>query len=403
MRHALLALAFLTLLAGCRATAPLPSEETFRETSGPIDPDATPETRALLANLKQLAPGFLLFGHQDALAYGVNWAREDGRSDVHDVTGAYPSVYGWDLGDLENGVDENLDGVSFEEMKQWIREGYEQGSVITISWHMDNPASGGSSWDTTRAVHTLIPGGKHHDWYRQTLDRFADFAGDLRGRRPSGEGASGLGASGAGVGSVGPVTPIPIVFRPFHENTGSWFWWGGDNVAPEAYKTLWRFTVDYLRREKDLHNVLYVYSTDVFDTEDEYMRLYPGDEYVDVMGVDDYHSLGSDGTVPELTDRLSRLVQIADEHGKLPAFTETGAGRIPHPTWFTERLLAAIKNDPVARRIAWVLVWRNAGPRQFYAPYAGHESAPDFVAFYQDPFVLFNDGLPALYRFHGDD
>src|SRR5690606_41441732 len=67
------------------------------------DPDATAETRALFANLKHLSADHVLFGHQDDLAYGVTWKREKNRSDVHDVTGAYPAVYGWELGDLEHG------------------------------------------------------------------------------------------------------------------------------------------------------------------------------------------------------------------------------------------------------------------------------------------------------------
>ena len=56
----------------------------------------------------------------------------------------------------------------------------------------------------------------------------------------------------------------------------------------------------------------------------------------------------------------------------------------------------------MGRRIAWVLVWRNANARSdlkdhFFAPYAGHASVPDFVRFRNDPQVLFEDELPDLY------
>ncbi len=370
------------VLAGCGSSRPAVEREATL-----VDPNATLETRALFVNLRELSRDHLLFGHQDDLAYGVTWKREPGRSDVHDVTGAYPAVYGWELGHLENGAEENLDGVNFEDMKGWIREGRRRGGVITISWHMNNPASGGSAWDTTRAVHTILPGGEHHETYRQWLDRFAAFASDLE---------------------VGPLMrlgfgrPVPIIFRPFHEHTGSWFWWGGEHVTPDEYKRLWRFTVEYLRDEKDLHNLLYGYSPDVFDTEEQYFRYYPGDEYVDVLGLDDYHSLGGDETTGKLTERLRMLVGFAEERGKIAAFTETGSSGIPYDRWWTDRLLAAIKSDPVARRVAWVLVWRNANEDDFadhyFAPYRGHASAPDFVEFYNDPFVLFEDGLPNLYR-----
>ncbi len=351
------------------------------------DARATDETRALFANLQRLAPDALLFGHQDDLAYGVTWVREPGRSDVREVAGAYPAVYGWELGNLELGAAANLDGVRFDDMKRWIKQAYRRGGVITISWHMNNPVSGGNAWDRTPAVEALLPGGSHHATYRAWLDRFADFAGDLK---------------------VGPLawlgigTPVPILFRPFHEMTGSWFWWGADHCAPEAFRRLWRFTIEYLRDEKGLHHLLYVYAPDRFETEDEYLERYPGDAYVDLFGYDDYFTLQGEEGLMQLRRRLATVVRLAEERGKVPAFTETGYEGIPDPEWWTTRLLTAVRDDPAARRVAYVLVWRNAPATRrsghFYAPFPGHPSAADFVRFYQDPFVLFEDELPDLYR-----
>jgi len=65
------------------------------------DKDATKETQNLLLNLKKLLHKGVMFGHQNDLAYGVGWKNEAGRSDVKDVTGEYPAVYGWELGGLE--------------------------------------------------------------------------------------------------------------------------------------------------------------------------------------------------------------------------------------------------------------------------------------------------------------
>ena len=58
--------------------------------------------------------------------------------------------------------------------------------------------------------------------------------------------------------------------------------------------------------------------------------------------------------------RLSDLVALADARGKVAALTETGVETVPDSTWWTGPLLPALRDDPVARRIAWVLVWRNA-------------------------------------------
>lgn len=366
------------MFAACRATAPLTEPGTTLTDAG-----ASRATRALFYNLKRLAPDYLLFGHQDDLAYGVTWKREDKRSDVHDVVGAYPAVYGWEIGHLEIGAPANLDTVDFRDMQRWIKEGYKRGGVITISWHMNNPVSGGSSWDTTRAVYSIIPGGRNHAMYRQWLDRFADFVGGLK-TGPF---------SWLGLGK-----PVPIIFRPFHEHTGSWFWWGRDLVTPEEYVALWRFTVEYLRDEKGLHNLLYAYSTDRFDSEDEYLEHYPGDDYVDLLGCDDYGALRTDAGVADMTRQLRILVEMAESRGKIAALTETGLERIPFPTWWTDRLLRAIESDSTARRISYALVWRNARASHHYAPHPGHVSAENFKRFYQHPFVLFEDGLPKLYR-----
>jgi hypothetical protein len=103
------------------------------------DKQATKETRALYKNLYNLAGKNILFGHQDDPCYGVGWKYVSGRSDIRDVTGEYPAVYGFDLGRIELGWNVNLDSVPFEKIRLFIREAYERGGVITISWHLNNP------------------------------------------------------------------------------------------------------------------------------------------------------------------------------------------------------------------------------------------------------------------------
>ena len=83
----------------------------------PSDKKATKETIALYNNLKKLLNKGIMFGHQDDLAYGVGWKYEPGRSDIKDVTGDYPAVYGFELGRLELDHEVNLDSVPFDKMK----------------------------------------------------------------------------------------------------------------------------------------------------------------------------------------------------------------------------------------------------------------------------------------------
>lgn len=193
---------------------------------------------------------------------------------------------------------------------------------------------------------------------------------------------------------------IPIIFRPWHENTGSWFWWGKGSCTPQEYKQFWQFTVNYLRNERNIHHLLYAYSPDPFQTKEEYLETYPGDEYIDVMGVDHYFWANSVVRAKELTKKLEIIVQLAEEHNKIAALTETGLESIPEPLWWTESLLSNINATPLSGKIAYLLVWRNAYTlkNHYFAPYPGQISAPNFVNFSRDPRIVLNDRLPKMYK-----
>ena len=381
-----------------------PSGEKADSASAPVkpalklsDPLATAETKALFKNLGELAKTKVLYGHEDDLAYGVHWKGEEGRSDVKDVTGSYPAVYGWDLGDLSvDGATENLDGVSFADMKRWIVDTYKKGAVTTVSWHLRNPNTGDSSWDTTAVMKDMLPGGSAHESYKKSLDIAAGFLADLKNDEGNGE-------------------AVPVIFRPFHEWNGWWFWWGTrrgdayDKQHDQDYIELWRFTADYLRKEKQLHNLILAFSSNSlseFDNYDkDYWDRYPGDDYVDVLGFDDYFTLqgqyGHDDGVAKMTEFLAWLNAEASERGKLSAFTEGGMEGLKEAKWFTEMLLKSIEADPGAQGISYVLTWRNASnkthPGHFYAAYPDHPSAADFKAFRDHPMIVFEDELPDLY------
>src|SRR5688572_15857124 len=100
---------FVMFLLSCSSSA---------QTDLPADKHATKETISLYQKLKKLAAKGVMFGHQDDLAYGVGWKYQKNRSDIKDVTGDYPAVYGWELGHLEIDKPVNLDSVPFKTMQQ---------------------------------------------------------------------------------------------------------------------------------------------------------------------------------------------------------------------------------------------------------------------------------------------
>ena len=348
----------------------------------PSDKKATPETVNLYRNLKKLKNKGFMFGHQDDLAYGVGWKYEKGRSDVNDVCGDYPAVYGWELGNLESADNNNnIDGVPFNKMKQFIKEGYERGGVITISWHAHSPFGyPKGAWDTTHGtVTSILPGAENNELYNQWLDKVAAFFLSLKGSK--GE-------------------AIPVLFRPFHELTGNWFWWGKNACSEFEFKTLWRYVVYYLKEVKHVHNLIYIYNVADFDTKENFLQRYPGDDVVDMVSFDSYQyndPAKDDGFVKMVDKRLTILEEIATEKNKVAAFAETGYEAIPYPTWWTDVLLKAIGNH----KISYVLVWRNHGYNEsmkkmhYYAPYKGQVSETDFKKFYEMGNTLFEKDVKA--------
>lgn len=357
----LLAISFLSCTAG-------PAEAQ----SDLTDKKATTETLALFTNLKALSGKGILFGHQDATAYGMTWDAEEFRSDVKDAVGKYPGMFGWEIGKLEHGNWYNIDTVSFKLMKKWIIEAYKRGGVNTVSWHPDHPVTRKTAWDVTPALYAILPGGEKHDLLKLWLDRVASFFLSLK---------------------TEDGTLVPVIFRPWHENEGNWFWWGVNVCTPEEYIALWKFTVTYLRDVKGVHNLLYAYNWGKIPDEATWLSRYPGDDYVDIISVDYYNEM-----TPDRIKQLSLMVRIAEKRGKIPALAEGGSNMIKDPVFWTEKWLNPILADPYARRITYMLVWRNADYGHHFGPYPGHPSVPDFKKFEADPMTLFLEDLPAMYQ-----
>ncbi len=336
----------------------------------PADKHATTETINLYNNLKKNLNKGVLIGHQDDLAYGYNWKYIDGRSDVKDVTGDYPAVIGFELGRIELGHPENLDSVPFDKMRMFIKDAYARGSVITISWHLNNPLTGKTAWEPSpkETVVSALPGNEKNSLYNSWLDKVAAFFSSLKG-------------------SHGEY--IPIIFRPFHELNGSWFWWGKNNCTPDEIKQLYQYTEKYLRYVKHVHNLLYAFNTDKFSSADEYLKRFPGDDYTDVLGFDIYERNSNEEFAHEANTMLSMIDSIASAHNKIPALTEFGYNNLPDSTWWTNVLLPVLKTH----KAAYALAWRNAGKKndgsaEFYMPYLNQSSAYDFKIFCDDERIL---------------
>lgn len=341
------------LFSGCRTSPP---EDAGREAA-----------LQLFQLLRDTSGKGILFGHQDDLAYGIGWKYVEGASDTRLTAGDYPALFGWELGGIELGRPHNLDSVPFDRMRGFAIWVHEQGGINTFSWHPFSATdTTKSSWTSDeRVVRNILPGGSHHAPIREHLDRVAAFFGSL------------VTAEGE---------PVPFIFRPWHEMDGGWFWWGVKTTDPEELKQLFRFTVEYLRNEKGITHMLLAYSPDRnFTTEAEYLTWYPGDDVVDIIGVDNYWDFKLPDAVSRVAAKLEIAVNYAAKTGKVAAFTETGSDRMEDSTWYTQKLYAALNANETTRKISYVMVWRNHDLTHFYIPHPEHPGAADFREFTQKP------------------
>lgn len=348
-----------------------------------IDKNATKETKILYHSLKAISKEHILFGHQHALEYGHGWSNESNKSDVKLVTGSHPAVVGIDFSGFSGHSKEEIEKTKTV-LKKNVIDTYERGGITTVSWHFNNPACGGGFyWKdsvSVAAMSLIKKGGSHHEQYKEILKTIADFAHSVKAKD----------------GKL-----APMIFRPFHEFDGDWFWWGKKYTSREDFIEVWQFTVSYLRDTLGVHNFIYAFSPDSrFNSESEYLERYPGDDYVDLFGMDDYGDFGRDGKY-DLDAGIKRLKIISDiaiQKKKLAAFTETGLESIPNETWWTETLLKSLQKEKI--ELCYVLVWRNdaKSPTHYYAPFPGQISEKDFIKFYYDSYTLFENDLKNIYK-----
>ena len=250
----------------------------------PIDTRATKETRALYRFIQESSGRRIIMAQQE---FPVSGRHEQEMEYIERVTGKLPLMRGLDF------IGDDYDGV-VERAKRWN----DCGGIVTICWHTGvigkgYPESKEETPDFGRLLDTQTPE------HRQLMDRWDDAADALERLQQAG---------------------IPVLWRPFHEFDGQWFWWG--KGGGDAFIALWRMMVRYFMEERGLHHLLWVlgYADDVRD------GWYPGHDFCDIIGSDTYRS---ETTHAEAYQRLKNL-----DTDKPMAFHEIGL--LPEPERFFE-------------------------------------------------------------------
>ena len=344
------------------------------------DPQATRQTRALYSQLWALQQRGFMFGHHDDLAYGRYWRGTSGGSDTKAVCGDYPAVCSMDFGSMmDDRYDPNSEWAATT--RRLIQEARRRGEIITCCAHLGNPLTGGDSWDNSSKEvlrEILKDGTPTHEKFLLWLDRLAQYARTLTDDK--GE-------------------PIPILFRPYHEHTQTWNWWGRGCASEEQFVALWRLTVNYLR-QADIHHFIYVISPQSHgrDGSERFTFWWPGDDYVDIIGYDYY-----EGETPDiLRANLRTLSEVAAAKKKPCAVTEAGLEAFRNPHYWTQQILEPATSEGV--HLSFFVFWRNkyVGKNEkdthYFSVFPGHPSEEDFRTFYSSPRTFFSGDLPKMYR-----
>jgi mannan endo-1,4-beta-mannosidase len=360
-----------------------------------VDASATKETVALFYNLKKLAKTKIAIGQQDA--FNSYYQDNGGDSDIKKNTGSDPALLGSDFIFITDKNNNNqADNWFYQQEQKTIRDvksAYAKGMINTFSWHLREPNNEDSFYaaDMTAdqkatAFKSILPGGTNNEWYKKKLDKVASVVSNLKGAN----------------GEL-----IPIIFRPFHEFDGSWFWWGANFCSADDYKKVYQFTVDYLKNTKGVHNILYAFSPDnSYTKEADYLSRYPGDKYVDVLGMDNYGDFDNQGQTgaTKANAKLIMIGSLAANKVKISALTETGyqvtATKSPVTDWFSTYLYGAISNvqgyDSTIS-ISYVMFWNNTKDG-YYVPNGSVSNAADFKTFATKPKSALLNSLPKMYE-----
>ena len=320
----------------------------------------------LAERLQTLQQRGYMMGHQDDPFYGLTWEYQSDSSDVKNVCGDYPAVMGFDLGGIEMGDAKNLDSVPFTRIHDEIIAHHERGGIITISWHPRNPLTGGTAWDVadTTVVASVLPGGSEFEKFQTWMKRVGDFLLTLKTKDGQ---------------------PVPVIFRPWHENNGSWFWWGQKLCTDNEFHGLWALLQDELS-SRGLTNLLWSYSPNLDGgwNEERFLARYPGNERVTLIGEDAYQWGTEEEFKTALTSDLKFLSDFAQKNGKLLAMTECGMKNMPDSTWWTRVLKPIMDQYP----ISYFLLWRNY-KEEYFGPAPSLPCAADFKKLYEAKNTLF--------------
>ncbi|HEY4653091.1 MAG TPA: glycosyl hydrolase [Cyclobacteriaceae bacterium] len=243
----------------------------------PVTPNPSSEAVALLEYIQSISGSHILSGQ-----HNFPISRDRNSQFASDFIGETPVVWSQDFGFAEEG-----DKDSYLARPSIIDEAIRQhrlGSIITLCWHAVPPTASepvtfqprpGSDSTRLASVQGRLSDNQFRDilrrgtklnkqWMKQ-VDEIAIYLKQLQDAK------------------------VPVLWRPYHEMNGDWFWWGGRHEGKYTTAALYRHIFDRLVNHHKLTNLIWVWSVDRPSRPDrEFAKYYPGNEYLDILSIDIY-------------------------------------------------------------------------------------------------------------------
>ncbi len=311
------------------------------------NPDATAKTKAVYAYLLSQFGKATLSATMSDPAWDNRLAEQ-----LYNTTGRYPAIHTYDYIFLRwsrpMGNANWIDYTDTTPVEQWAAAG----GLVSVGWHWNVPKTEADRNNldnyafyvdgNTFGARNALRAGRWEN--AQINEDLAVMASHLRGLQDKG---------------------ITVLFRPLHEASGKWFWWGTDGAA--QYKKLWQYVYNYMK-EAGVNNLIWVWTSQGDDA-----NWYPGAEYVDIVGCDLYdtenHASRRDKWDQLLAITKGRKMLTLSECGQIPEIGNTFAGG---DVW------------------SWFMPWNDIFMTDAY------NTADFFTRQMNSPYVITRDELPSF-------
>ncbi|MGM1058977.1 glycosyl hydrolase [Saccharothrix sp. Mg75] len=269
----------------------------------PVTPNPTPQARKLLCYLYSQYGNHIISGQQESTWIG---GPDHEINHIRTNTGKYPAIRALDFGDSKDLAPRAI---------AW----WQAGGIPMIGYHMGAPTKPDTYEGTQMQVSinaVLTPGTAEHRSFTDRLDQSAAMLQQLED----------AGAA--------------VIWRPFHEAGGTWFWWSKEGGG--QYNRLWNFTFDYFTRVKGLNNLVWLHG---YNGQPQ-ASFYPGKPVVDIGGADTYAGDGNYDPQNAMYNAVRTIVGTSvpialHENGPIPdpdRLVSTGTRWVLFGTWHGNHL-----------------------------------------------------------------